>query len=272
MRLNLIVAHTLEALPLVSMLSMHQTSNAPAIYENESGVRLLVCGQGQQCAADAVHRLLDANDESDCAWLNIGIAGHQSMDIGSCIVANKIVQRCSGTKLYPVPFHHELAVSELHTVDQPELNYPDDVAYDMEAAGFFEAASQASTLELVQCVKIVSDNADSSVENISKQFVRELFETNLSAISNFIKSMEDIYQLHQQSLFVPESLKETFNRIHVTATQKVQLLRLSQRVIAFGLAAELENIFDVAISERMDARNLVARLTNLLEQQEKAFQ
>ena len=34
MWLNLIVAHTLEALPLVSMFSMRQTSS-PAIYENE---------------------------------------------------------------------------------------------------------------------------------------------------------------------------------------------------------------------------------------------
>ncbi len=271
MWLNLIVAHTLEALPLVSMFSMRKVSSDPPAYENESGLRLLVCGQGQQCAADALHALADKNDESNCAWLNVGIAGHQSMEIGSCIVANKIVQRSSGARFYPIPFRHELAAGELHTVDQTELSYPDDVAYDMEAAGFFEAASQISTLELVQCVKIVSDNAKSGVENINKQFVRELFEANQSAISGFVKSLAVIHQIHRQSLFVPQLTREVFEKFHLTATQKAQVHRLCQRAEAFGLIAELEAVLDGNAFESMDARTLVAQLSNFLEQQEKVF-
>ena len=162
-------------------------------------------------------------------------------------------------------------MSELHTVDQPELRYPDDVAYDMEAAGFFEAASRVSTLELVQCVKIVSDNAKSSVENINKQFVRELFEANQPAISSFVKNLSDIHQLHLGNLFVPQLVNNVFEKIHLTATQKIQLQRLCQRAAAFELTVELEKILAAAALETMDGRDLVAQLSDLLEQHDKAL-
>ena len=66
------------------------------------------------------------------------------------------------------------------TVIFPKIRYTTNYLYDMEAAGFFKGARNFVGPEKVQCIKIVSDNKDSSIFKISskKEICLRSFKVN----------------------------------------------------------------------------------------------
>ena len=56
--------------------------------------------------------------------------------------------------------------SALITVETVEREYAEDAAYDMEAAGFYPIAWHASTAELVQSLKVISDHPGDLVADL----------------------------------------------------------------------------------------------------------
>jgi len=68
-------------------------------------------------------------------------------------------------------------------VDQPG-DYPEgDTLVDMEASGFYPVASRFSTRELVQCVKIVSDNAKNTWRDLKKEAVEDFVRDQMNEIA-----------------------------------------------------------------------------------------
>ena len=63
--------------------------------------------------------------------------------------------------------------SSLTTVNFPKIRYNTNDLYDMEASGFFKAARSFVGPEKVQCLKIISDNKDSSILNISSKKIED---------------------------------------------------------------------------------------------------
>lgn len=272
MNINIVVAHTLEAQPLVQQFSLQKRNDAPAIYEGQNGMRLIVSGEGAQCATDGVNVLQAMNGTDIRAWLNIGIAGHQSLGLGQCLLANKILDRSNSAVFYPSPLAvHEVYVGELHTVQTPELNYPDNVAYDMEAASFFTAATRHATLELAQCLKLISDNAQNSTEKISKELVLDIFQRNKGNIEAVVSKLEETRALYEQNLFVPSALNSIYEQVHLTATQRSQVLRLCQRMLVFGLDEELDELTSKENLSNIDGRSLVAAMNNSLVKAEQGI-
>lgn len=271
MKINLVIAHALEVKCLIQQFAMQQRNESPLIYENAQGMRLIVCGEGAQCAVDGVNVLHAHNDGETRAWLNLGIAGHQSRALGQCFVANKIVNRASREVAYPAPMNHGQAVGELHTVVEPELSYPDDVGYDMEAYPFFEAATGNSTLELVQVFKIISDNKAHDARKISKADIIESFRQNREAIAATLECLEQSRALYEQSQFVPKDFQVIESSVHLTATRRAQVYRLCQRLTALGLETQLRSITDSAAAKNIDGKKLVDELSQVLAKHEAAI-
>ena len=263
--LNIVTAHSLEAHPLVGCFGLRQVQASPAIYISKTGtdgLRLIVAGEGQQCARDAVNYLAGLNEPKAVqAWLNVGIAGHQSRTPGHCMLASKIVNRSSGEAVYPaLILRTQQHYGELHTVDEPELDYPDNVAYDMEAYAFFSAASAISSIELIQCLKIISDNRDYGVDALTTTRIRLLIASCLSEIRAVVAGLLSI----QRQLCTWQDRPHTYGIfeqvVHLTATQQVQLLRLCQRYHALGKQPYLDRLAGSAELATMDGRSLINRL------------
>jgi hypothetical protein len=51
-------------------------------------------------------------------WLNVGVAGHKSANIGAGLLANKIIEASSAKAVYPVPMLSDMPSSVVITVDQ----------------------------------------------------------------------------------------------------------------------------------------------------------
>lgn len=155
-----------EARPWIELYRLHPaTSTHPfQIFRNDGqreaiDVALVVSGLGK-VAASAATAYLHAvcGGERHAVWLNVGIAGHGSRAVGELILGHKIRDQASGRTWFPpLVFDPPCPSDEIVTVDLVEQRYPEPVAYDMEASGFYATASRLATAELVQVAKVISD-------------------------------------------------------------------------------------------------------------------
>lgn len=256
--LNIVVAHDLEARLPIQWLGLQQVNSDPRIYSDGKGIRLVVAGQGRQCAAAAVNYLGHSHrSKTSAAWLNFGIAGHQSLALGQSLVPDRIEEAASRETYYPAPVFPATNRGLLVTVDEPEFNYPEVAAYDMEGSAFWQAASKQSTLELVQCLKVVSDNREHSHELLNKGRILEIIESAREDFLGLAEAMLALLsQLPNPVPFLEQQI-ELRESVHLSSTQKIQLERLLQRLHALDLGKDLEEIVK---NRHTDSRALISQL------------
>ncbi len=259
---NLVVAHSIEAKPLIQLFELEKLEcDAYPLYGNDSGLVLIVAGMGSERTASAVSYLGDKQKNSRDkvrGWLNIGIAGHQQEALGRGLLAHKISSRTSGESFYPpMLLKEDLPTSAVITVEQPELNYPENAAYEMEAFGFYSAACNHSTSELVQVYKVVSDNPSNSVEGINQTIVSQWFLHNSNDMKHLLERLAELVVETNLYFRLPQEVDEFSSRLHFSSTQKNQLCRLVQRLHALG-----SEDFLLALSPHSfhDARQLIRAL------------
>ena len=231
---NLVVAMQAEARPIIEALDLVQdtlTGIFP-VYCNGS-VSLVVSGVGRTyCAAAVTHLFHRTAQSTDQAWLNIGIAGHQQIPIGSVLLASRITEQVSGRSWYP-PYVLDLELSRapLVTVDKPERYYPECCAYDMEASSFYQIASRCSTGELIQSLKIISDgpgsNLDLTVDQIS-QFIAE----QMSSIESVLGQLSNLAEVLDTARLPKELVSNYLDQWHISVAQHNQLAALLGRLNA----------------------------------------
>ena len=86
----------------------------------------------------------------------------------------------------------EIKKAPLITVIFPKIRYTTNCLYDMEAAGFFKGARNFVGPEKVQCIKIVSDNKDSSILNISSKKIENWIENKIIIIDKLTNEFLNI--------------------------------------------------------------------------------
>ena len=198
--LHIICALKPESRPLQEHFELRPLPGTASIYQNlEARLTLTLSGIGKSAAAAAVARTRDHfRAGRSHAWLNLGIAGHASLPLGQAVVINKVTDAASGKTWYPsLVFTTTLPAHELLTLDQPDNGYREEL-FDMECAGFFQAANECATLELVQALKIISDNADQSMDRINPDLVSRLVTQNLPVIEEVIEQLLALSELQQR--------------------------------------------------------------------------
>ncbi len=234
-----------EAKPFIAELKLkkHKELHPFAIYDNSDTV-LIVTGCGKVAMAAAVaYSLAYFNASKQPILINIGIAGHRTIPVGSLFAAHKIVDVDTGKKYYP-QLVSSLACLTLviHTVSKPERDYTNNGLYDMEASGFYEIASRFSTAEFIQSFKVVSDNLQSPQENIDEHKVNRWMSAQMLPILDAIKRME-----HSTTQLVSADLniyEQAVNLWHFSDTAQHQLKSLLQRwtVLTDGAALDLKEV------------------------------
>ena len=229
--MNLVVALRAEAEPLIEYFQL-ETGSARGlftVYRGES-VWLVISGVGRVLAGAAVaHLHLVSGGKADVPWLNVGIAGHRQLSIGNLLLASRIVEPATGRSWYP-PYTLDSTVqrSELVTVDQPERDFPRCSAYDMEASGFYAMASRCSTSELVQSLKVVSDNPGTTLD-LSHQQISQLIADQLESIATVAGELTGICRWHEKNRPTTPSLDRYLGQWHFTVTQRRRLTGLLRR-------------------------------------------
>ena len=245
-----------EAKTIINQYKLKKENNRHpfSIYQNDK-IILTVTGIGKVAMAAGVAYTLALFSESTLPILiNVGIAGHKNTAVGGLFVASKVADVDSGKVFYPQLIGRNWPEScEITTSAGPCVEYRADCLHDMEASAFYEIAVKFSSSELIHCIKVVSDNEDSSIDNIQpKQVIEWLAKHELEIDAIFAK-------LQQLRLSITATELPEFNRIlnnwHFTVSGKVRLKALLRQ---WRVLTSTE--WDVEVTEYRSGKDVLRNL------------
>lgn len=262
--LCLVVALAAEARPLLAFHRLQGVSDHPYRIGAGEQMHLIVSGVGKVAAATATAYLRALIGDAPAAWLNIGIAGHGSLAVGTPLLAHKVVDVASGKPFYPTfTAFPPCRTTLLRTVDRAQPP-ADDAAYDMEASGFCEAAQRFATSERIHCLKVVSDNPQSPYQTLNAEKVEALIEDQLDMVAQVGEHLRALSQQLHALHADPPGFAELTARWQFTATQQHQLRGLLVRWQALAPAISAVNDDLLALQSRDEVlRYLQRRLTDM---------
>ena len=183
--INIVVAMEREAKPLINYWNLKK--NTEKIFsDKKKRINLIVSGIGKKKAEKAT-MYLAKKTSNNAFFLNIGIAGHKNYKLGEIILISKITDNKNKYSWYPsLLWKTKIKKAPLLTVGFPKIRYTTNCLYDMEASGFFKGARNFVGPEKAQCIKVVSDNKDSSILNISSKNIENWIYSKTSVINKFV--------------------------------------------------------------------------------------
>ena len=183
--INIVVAMKREATPLINYWNLKE--NSKNFYSNKKKkINLIISGIGKKKAEKAT--IYIGQKTNNYFFLNIGIAGHKNFKLGEIILISKVTDNKNKYSWYPsLLWKTKIKKSPLMTVIFPKIRYTTNYLYDMEAAGFFKGARNFVGPEKAQCIKIVSDNKDSSIFKISSKKIENWVYSKTTIINKLVK-------------------------------------------------------------------------------------
>lgn len=213
-----------EAKPLIDSFRLKKQLDIHpfAVYGNDT-LCLTVTGVGKTAMAAAVaYTQALFGTTSPSVFLNIGIAGHQDYPLGKLLLVDKISDVDTARAHYPpVIIKTSLPRATLHTVSKPVNHYSEDTLYDMEASAFYETAARFSTSELIQCLKVVSDNTASPASQINAQQVTQLIAAHIDTFSVFLHALTELAE--PLRIKEPPGWANLIQQVHFSSNELSQL-------------------------------------------------
>ena len=226
----LVVALKAEANPLIRRFRLKPLASPTLfpIWENDN-IKLIISGIGKVKAGAAVSYLAGIHrDEQIDSWLNIGIAGHRSLAIGTPLLVHQVTDAARQISFFPsFAFVPPCETLPCLTVDQQITDYPKDTLYEMEATGFFLVAAKLAPVETIHLFKIVSDNIYFPANQLTKDKIDQLIDDQLDKIETVITEMT---RLAKEIMPHHIPLLDTFlKKWHFTTCETQQLKKTLQR-------------------------------------------
>lgn len=235
--LHLLCALHCEAKPWIDHFRLQRQPQLSGFecYRNQQ-VWLVISGIGGLSMA-AASAWLAGQQTRPALWLNVGIAGHAEAEPGQLFVLNKVSAANQQNRYYPPQLLRRGPPGQAClSIDQEQSDYPEHELLDMEAWAFQHIARRFQSAELVQALKVVSDNRLNSPTR-DKAHISHLIATALPAALDAIKQWQSLLELQQQES-VDALQQELQQRLHFSRTQAQQLHRLLQQNRAFGISEQ----------------------------------
>jgi len=232
--LTFMVALHCEAKPLIDFYRLKKVDQRGFdLYRSKSvDVELVVTGIGALAMSAAVGWVASQDCPAQRVWLNIGTAGHADLPIGKLLlihgVGDEVSQRCH----YPPLVAKWSGITEsLLSVNAPTSDYPGGAAVDMESYAFFNAALRFSDAELVQSVKVISDNKQSGIENLNAARLTELVTPHVSSIDEYAEKLQALCLGSTQEINLEDQLDMIDgSKMRGTHSQRLQVKELLHKL------------------------------------------
>ncbi len=244
---NFITALLCEARPLIDWFQLKAASKYRGFSIYQSGsVCLVISGVGRNASAAATASLFEYNGSTkNQVWINVGVGGHPILPIGEGVLAHKITDQANSRSWYPqILFKSSTATASILTVKRIEKHYSVPSVYDMEAAGFYSAASRFSTAEVVHVYKVISDNQKCSSKNVTPSMVKELIQSKVEEIDRILHAFQKIAMTIKAENREPVRFRQYLKRWHFTVTEQHQLRKLLRRwqILTDGRQVQLKRM------------------------------
>lgn len=219
-----------EAIPLIKAWRLRKPAGKHpfSIYADERRV-VVITGIGKASMAGAIgYTLALFPNSTQPIFLNLGIAGHRTYELGAIFLADKIIDQETQRRFFPqLLFSAPCPTATVATLAKPHNEYAETALYDMEASAFYELAAKFSSHELIHCLKIVSDNELSPMKNITETRVESWCEKRLTMIDGVLTQLSSL-QKALPSMY-SEEYQWLFSAFHVTASNEIKLRALLGR-------------------------------------------
>lgn len=250
-----------EAKPLVKHFNLKKetTVQAFSIYQN-ANITLTVSGMGKSAMAAAVaYSQALYGKVSNAVFLNIGIAGHKIHALEKPFCIEKIIDFDTGKNYYPQLIANlPCPTQTLCTVSIAKINYSENHLYDMEASAFYQTATRFSSSELIQCLKIISDNETSNIENITPHSASKLITVNIEVIEKLIFELTKLAALTKHS--ETDLYLQFISQWHFSSSNQIRLKNLLSKWRIITDNATLPAI------DSNNAKDFLLKLENKIEQ------
>lgn len=239
--LSIVCALNCEAKPWIERYALKKSASSPFdLYESvDSNIRVLISGIGALSTAAAIGwlgaRLQSQGLVQKNAWLNVGIAGHASLDIATPVRVHAFVGEESLRKHF-VPLTAKWAghTCAVLSVNAPSNACPSDMMVDMEAFAFYQSAILFSSAELVQSIKVISDNKENDVNDLDAGKITALMRRQVDTVDQFATALLSL-PLAQS----PTKTVLALTHLRATHSQEQQLNTLLNKVAVLGIEPAL---------------------------------
>ena len=188
----MITAFLPEAQPFIDYFGLVKTCrvNGYRVFFSRD-VIVGVCGQGQQHAANITRQLIARSNEISGfikrSWLNFGISGSRSFEMGKLVFAEAVLDSNSGTTWQlPALTGNTYDSAMVETVISPAGVYESGILYDMEAAGMVSELSEHGMLDQAMIAKLISDGPLNPVQHLKIRTIRALLDRSRPKIIRLI--------------------------------------------------------------------------------------
>lgn len=213
-----------EAKPLIAHFSLKKEMAFQefSLYRNAEYC-LTVTGLGKTAmAAGTAYTLALMGKAQNPVLINIGVAGHKKYPLGEFFIAEKIIDGDSGRNYYPqLVYEIPCRTESICTVSKPHNQYEQEHLYDMEASAFYETAARFTTGELIQSLKVISDNASSPSDTIRAKQVSRWIDESLETLEKLITEMTGLQR--QIETVEPVFYRQAVKKWHFTVSEQVKL-------------------------------------------------
>jgi len=224
--IHFVVATNSEARPLIDLLKLKKIKELKQtfIYTNQN-ISLTISGIGKVNAAIGVTQTYYYyNQKNNNIWINIGLAGHKYLKVGDICTINKITDNETKKNYFPFVNKFKMHNQECLSLGIKKKNYSSKV-YDMESFGFYQSASKYSSKELLQIVKIISDNQFESIDFKNKEAVYNIIFNHRKLINELCTFMlnlkKEFYPTSNE--IIENEVNNLFTKIKFSFTEREQM-------------------------------------------------
>ena len=258
--LTLMVALNCEAKPWVDFYRLKKVSDKPFVrYSNtDVSVEIVITGIGALAMSTAVGWVAGRQRLAGRVWLNLGIAGHLNREVGEIVRAHAFIDSGDLSKHYsPLVAKWSGDSDALMSVNAPTGSYPDAAMVDMEGLAFYRSASIFSSAELIESIKVISDNPGNSVENLNASKITQLMQPHVALVNDLSNRLLGLIQPNQAKPIVLPLID-----IRMTHSQKQQLDRLLGKATVLDLH---QSVSELDLPNALNIGDVLSRLRTLVD-------
>ena len=233
----IVAALQCEAQSLIHHFGLKPVSNSKwRVYQSDK-LTLILSGTGKIRSAMAACYLYSHAEDThlnNSFTINIGMCGATDpgmYNIGDLVVINQVLDNGNQRRYFPdMIVHHGFKEAGIESFDRPVIRAspPTMPLVDMEAAGFFEAASLYFSPDRILCLKLVSDYLEG--RRILSEAVTNLFDNHMTEIARLIGDFNKTQYVQPEIINAgnQQLITEIGHHLKFSITQRHQLKMLTE--------------------------------------------
>ena len=256
-----------EAKPIIKIYNMKRNMGCRYFeYFESENARLIISGNRKINAAAAIVYMLSQSSIKNCdIAVNFSFGGSFKRNTGDLILGDKIIDMDAAKTFYPdVLVKNEFIEGIVETYSIPPVQETSADAIDMEASGFFEAASKFLSPNQIQVIKLITSKGVKKTGDNYEDFNVD----NVNKIISYVDNMQDLYKVNE--VLGDEDkikIKKITENLKLTENMSQIFIKLYKNYILIkGKSPELDEFTSAKVKIKNESKR---EYTKLIEQLSK---